>query len=1539
MYRLLLLFIICVSTISYSQVLSGDREKFVKEFDKLMRESTSNNLKSFTKDELGVMLLETSDFPDEYFSRMVMTSNKMMEKRMKPYPEVYSYVFSVYTLVKQKQPVESYQAWHTALDKMLDGRNVNKFKDFVEISGAFFERNVIALNPNYEWFYVGGEYSFEYEKDPFIKLNNGKLICKTINRGKNSKEEPYTDSIVIENTSGTYELLRERWIGKGGKLTWEKVGLDPSETYAELKHYQLSMKGSALTCDTATLYTPYLGKPVLGKLNDRAQRGSINENIELPYPQFVSFQRKFEIKNIIPDVDYVGGFSMAGGDFVGVGTSEEPASLIFKRNGKTFIKTSSSLVSVGELKLEARNARTVVYIATSDSIVHPGLNLSYLIKENEVQLNRGLTGISIAPFINSYHKLDMYVEQIVWNRSGNELDLKYNFSTSQQQRKAMFESFDYYDAQLYEKQQAMESINPLTALYKYAYKYDEFVMPEGTAATALGRTLEQAKSKLLELSSLGFIAYDTEKGIVSINDKLERFVRAREGKKDFDYIAFASDLTPFRLDGISPEELASNKNLREYKERMEKRNAERERITSFGTLDLGTLDLKLKAVDNIPISYSKNTLIFPEQAEVIIKKNRQIKFTGWVNSGKWEVHILNGDYSYETNKFNIFESDMAYFRANPLKEEHGTKPIVINSNIAGIKGELIVDHEKNRSGNRPGKVFDKYPILTSKEKTRVYYNYKTIHLGAYDSSRFYFELAPFDIDSLVTFNEKTLKLPGELTSAGIFPKIKDSLKLMGDYSLGFSKQIPKGGYDFYGTDGKYENKIILSNNGLQGAGVIEFVNSTSTSKNLFTFLPDSTIGVAKFINRPQEANAGIPLPDILGEDAFITFLPRQKVLKARSNKESLDFFNGEAHLKGSTTIRESGIIGSGHMSFKDAQLSSKRFRYTRWEVDADTSTFNLVNTYREPGDLTEDESAFKTENVTANVNFETRIGDFKSNAGESLVEFPINKYVCKIDMFKWHMDNDEIELEKTDKDLAIDSEMDLVGPNFFSTHPKQDSLSFRSPTARFSLKDKTIYCSKTPFIEIADARIYPDSMKVTIRKNAKMDRLENSVIVANFITKYHRIVNASTEITAKRAYTSSGEYPYYDIDSNKYIILMPKIGLDTTFQTVAAGKISAEDGFKLGPQFDFYGDVNLRAAAPNLFFNGATRINHECEKFDKNWMAFSANIDPLNIQIPVSNEMKDLDGNPISAGVVWRHSQDLEEVALYPTFLSGKIDSEDPVVITASGWLQYNPGAKEFQISSREKLINRGAPGNYISLHTQSCSMNGDGIINLGMDYGNLDAEAVGVVNYNQSTGETSMNVTLKLTSAMDAKLFEGVAKRIAKTEGLSDADFNSTTLEQALLEWEGRAAADKIKSDYTLRKEFKKIPKSMESSIVITGLRLSSYTSSDEVKGIKTSTDNAAIVNLYGESVMKYVPMKAFFEQRTIMADRFGLLIEIPGGSVYFFDYDNRKTGTMNILTSDSELNDGINELKPDKRKDKKFMYQTTQNSAYKSQFMRVFQ
>ncbi|HLW30595.1 MAG TPA: hypothetical protein VKX29_07045 [Brumimicrobium sp.] len=1508
----------------------AEREQFTNNYSRLIGTSGTKEVSEFINNELKPLLLQGDDFPDIRFQQMKNTVDLLIEKRHTAYPHTYNYVVSVYSLIKKNKKTEEFDAWHEIVNQLIENRNPRRIQEFLQVSGNFLYKDVIADDPNYQWLSKGGDFEFVNDKTPYIKFNNTTLICKTINRGSDKRNNPYSDSIKIINTQGVADLTRDKWEGNGGTYTWEKVGLPADETMATLKSYSISFKSTNLTADSVVLKTPYINEEVHGKLVDRAMKGAVGKDSEIPYPQFKSYQANFEIKNLVEGVDYKGGFSLEANEFIGIGNKNEKAKLIYYRNDKKFITSFSDQVRVNETSLITPLARFTMYIGLEDSITHTGLDITYSLSDQNIRFVRGSSPITQAPFINSFHKLNIYVDEISWNKKNSELILGYNRNTSEQQRTAKFESFDYYDERLFQGLQGLESVHPLNALYNYAYKYDKFEMTEGTAATALNRTIGQAKSKLLELSTLGFISYDTERGIVLISDKTEHFVKAKSGKSDFDNISFTSNLAPIRLDNTG------NTNNMEVQEQVRLRNQERSRIKEYGKIDLTSLDLKVSAIDFISIAETKQTTIYPNNNEVTIKKNRNIVFSGWVNSGKWEVKVDNGNYSYEDNKFNIFESELALFMINPLRAEDGKQAIPSQSVIAGIKGEILVDDVSNRSGLNKG--FDHYPILVSKEKTKVYYSQKQLHLGAYDQERFYFEIDPFKQDSLSTFDEKDLRFPGELTSAGIFPKMRDELKVMPDYSLGFSKEVPSGGYPFYGTEARYDNKILLSNSGLQGGGTINFLNSSSTSKRLFTFLPDSTIGVASFINKPQEA--GVEFPDADGPDAFITFLPKQKTLKARSNNELISFYNGEAKLRGTSILRDNGMRGNGILELKDAKMGSDNFKLSRWDVKADTSSFQLTNRYKKEGDLTEDALAFKTDNVNGDLNFKERKGVFKSNEGESVVEFPVNQYICKIDQFTWLMDNDEMTLEKkADENLSIEGAMDLVGPNFYSVHPKQDSLQFRSPKAKFNLKERTIYAYDTEFVEVADARIYPDSAKVVIHKNARMERFENAKIIANYITKYHNISDVSAQITARRAYTATGKYEYGIGEEEKQLINLTEIKLDTSFQTIAKGVVEQDQGFKLSEQFNFYGETHLKAADPFLLFKGATKLNHECDKFERNWMAFETSIDPENIQIPVSENMKDLEGNKITVGIRWRNSTNTDSVSLYPTFLSAVVSDEDSEVISASGFLQYSSAAKEFQISSKEKLINRSEKGNYISLHTESCSMNGDGKISLGMDYGTLETEAVGIVNYNQETEQTDLNITLAMRIPFNTKEFENVGVKIRNVEGLKDADFNSTTLEQALVEWTDLKTADKIKSDYTLKNEFKSVPRAMQNAIVLTGLRLASYTKTgDQQRGLKSSTEQAAIVNIYGEPVMKYVPVKFFAEQRANLGDRFGLMMDIPGAYLYFLDYDYRKEGVMNILSSDADFNEEITNLKADKKKGRRFIYDVTKNSAYKSQFLRVF-
>jgi hypothetical protein len=381
----------------------------------------------------------------------------------------------------------------------------------------------------------------------------------------------------------------------------------------------------------------------------------------------------------------------------------------------------------------------------------------------------------------------------------------------------------------------------------------------------------------------------------------------------------------------------------------------------------------------------------------------------------------------------------------------------------------------------------------------------------------------------------------------------------------------------------------------------------------------------------------------------------------------------------------------------------------------------------------------------------------------------------------------------------------------------------------------------------------------------------------------------------------------------------------------------------LSPQFEYNGAVRVNANQQFVTFTGATRIVHNCDKFKKSWMAFDSEIDPKNVLIPVSKDMRSIDSLTLTAGIVWRDSKKADEIRMYPTFLSELTDKNDPVVFTSNGYLTFNVFTSEFQIASKEKLVNRYAPGNFIALQTGNCSIYGDGKVTLGMDYGSaVKIDAVGTVSYYQETGLTNMNLTLKIDMPVDDKAFEKIANKINQGTDLKRLDFNTTTIEKALLEWTDQKTTDQLKSDYSLNGYILKVPSPMKSTFVITGVKMSSFMNPKmEERGIYTDIDEAAIFSIFDKPVMKYVPFKAFFQQgySVTTGDKFGISFTNPGSADYFLWYAmDKKEGSLNIFTGDTDLEADINGLKADKRKSKDFSYEITSNRIYLSKFLKFF-
>ena len=296
------------------------------------------------------------------------------------------------------------------------------------------------------------------------------------------------------------------------------------------------------------------------------------------------------------------------------------------------------------------------------------------------------------------------------------------------------------------------------------------------------------------------------------------------------------------------------------------------------------------------------------------------------------------------------------------------------------------------------------------------------------------------------------------------------------------------------------------------------------------------------------------------------------------------------------------MTGNGTMNLKNALVGSSLFKFTRWDMDADTSIFKIQNKLAGEDDK-EERFSLSTDNIKSHISFKEHIGNFKSNNGESVVDLPVNQYSTTTDKFDWMMQKEKVLFATYDKDLYKSNNENLVS-NVFSTNHKQDSLQFRTAKAELDLTQNVFFCNDTKYIDVADARIYPDSGRVVIHKKAKMDPLNNSRIIANRITKYHTFYNANTVISSRKNFSSRGIYPYYDADSVKTMITVDNIYVDSNLHTLGYGKINEKDTFKFSKEFEYYGAFKISSPTRWLTFKGSTRIKHDCSNFSRSWMAF-----------------------------------------------------------------------------------------------------------------------------------------------------------------------------------------------------------------------------------------------------------------------------------------------------------------------------------------------
>jgi len=258
MKAILLFCAILFATALSAQRYSSNKEKFVKELSKSF---PSESFQHFLKKEFAPFVI-SSDFSNNEFERLVKRCNYLHDGNFSG-ADIMALIHIAIDQKKSVFPSSFVSKWHKLFDNKVDGQSKDLIHDFIVFSLNFFGEFSFYSENNHKWVYHGSTPHWVVHKTGLqVHISSTNLKCFVYQSGP-------VDSIIIQNTSGYFDVKKKRWFGKGGKITWEKVNFPKEETFAEIRGYTVNARESILKVDTVALTTPYFKEPILGRLKDK----------------------------------------------------------------------------------------------------------------------------------------------------------------------------------------------------------------------------------------------------------------------------------------------------------------------------------------------------------------------------------------------------------------------------------------------------------------------------------------------------------------------------------------------------------------------------------------------------------------------------------------------------------------------------------------------------------------------------------------------------------------------------------------------------------------------------------------------------------------------------------------------------------------------------------------------------------------------------------------------------------------------------------------------------------------------------------------------------------------------------------------------------------------------------------------------------------------------------------------------------------------------------------------------------------------------
>lgn len=1401
-------------------------------------------------------------FTEAEMLRIHRLSNRMLDQRLSSNPYFANYLHGLVLIRRIPETERHFQEWHQVLDTLLsetEDRPVRVFSSFLRFSNSFFAQNILRSTGT-TWEFVGDQFTIEYaDGQPQVRFEEGQLIGWR-----------KSDTLRIQETSGRYQPLENRWLGDQGRVTWERAGLG-QDVYAVFDTFSIDLRRSLFEVKDAKLnYPVFFGtRKIPGTFEDKVMSSSGRTS----YPRFRSYDRRLRIDNFAEDIAYRGGFSLQGNTIYGYGEGDQRAVIeIFNQNGeKAFSGRSETFIIRQEERIVGQQVNMAFYFG-QDSIYHPSVNVQYDVAEKKLELTRGERGSDRSPFYSSLHRVTFDADELTAYLNRDSVEVGEKKPRMVKKAPLKIQSFQYFAQDDFASYQGLASANPITLLKTAANEYGNEIDADLLARKMNPRySSENITSLLYKLAADGFIIYDGEADRVLIKEKTLHFADAAVGQVDYDLL----DLTS------STQEV----------------NA---------VIDLANKGIYIRKINDFVLSEKQQVAILPgDSSDFVLLPNRDFDFAGGIMAGY--SRFDGKDFHFNYNKFQIQLDSVDKWLLFVPEERPVVNPNTaaysLNSQIESFSGILVVDAENNKGGINDIKQF---PFLRSTTPSYVYYDSDRVADTVYVRDSFYYQLHPFVFNRLDDYAREDVTFGGKLVSANIFPDFSEHLLVRDDYSLGFVHQTPEPGYPVFGGKGEYRGTIDLSNKGLRGVGTLNYLGAQIEAED-FVFRPRQVDASALVFDLEEDRHSEVQVPQVHGDDVRIRWQPYRDSMLIRSVEGApFALFQEDDHqLQGELVLTPQGVKGAGRLDWSAAVMQSDMFSFGAFSAQADTTTIRIKALEEE------DAVAIQTENIQGTVDFDEQKGFFKSNQAFLTTELPYNEYVTTMNEFIWDMSGQNVQFRADTSKLGT----------FTSIQPDQDSLRFAGKTAFYDLFNYQLSVGDVPHIISADAFIYPDSGQVEIEPGGVMQQLENAVIVVDTLSKLHRINRATVNIRGRKDYTASGFYEYNIGDIKQEIefsnIVGSRIGKgrysEKRTATRAQGEITEADSFLIDYKTSFYGTISLASEDVNLAFDGFARL--EADKLpDRYWFRIQSKADKNNLAIAF-DEPKTYDGTPLSTGLFLSR----EMAILYPSVMQPLYYRKDRPVFPARGVFIYHKPKDQFIFGDSAKVLNNDYRGNRLILNNKTGEVTADGRFNLGSGLEFVEIDAVGTAR--TAFQDVPDSLLLQTPPApVDGSFTAGVTFPIPdKLLKIMENEIQSASFGGNAIPY--LSDIERYKKDFTaLFPESKDLKEALQTlggglfslpqkinpyTFLFTGLEM---TWDKDYQSFVTTTPKAGLVSLAGEPLNKQLEIYMEIKMPTNQDDRLYFYVKLPNSIYYYFGY---KQGILEINSNDNRFMDEAADLK----------------------------